>query len=125
MCVEVPKDDGGGRFIKVILEEVLEAMAMVWDFVIDVDEAEGDGGVVQDVEDHRIEVGDGVVGEEFDPGCYGLLRIGHDLAGVFGAVSGEVYVPHVVEWGTFLLGAFGVGVGSHGGNCIEPRFLDQ
>ena len=73
----------------------MEAVASIQDFVVDVDEAEGDG-VVCDVEDHGVEVGDGVVGVKFDTGCYGLLGVYRDLAGVIWAMSGEVYVPHVV-----------------------------
>jgi hypothetical protein len=101
------------------LEEVAEAMAAVWDFVVDVDQAEGDC-VVCDIEDHSVEVGDGVVGVEFDPRCNGLLGVYCNFAGVVGFVLGEVNVPHVVQGWAFLCGSLGVGVGSHGGNCVEP-----
>jgi hypothetical protein len=70
-----------------MLEEVAEAVATLWDFMVDVDEAEGDG-VVRDVEDHGFEVGDGVVGTEFNPGGNGLLGIDGDFAGVIRVVSG-------------------------------------
>ena len=68
MCVEVAEDDGGGGFVQVVLEEVAEAMATVWDFVVNVDETKGDS-VVRDVKYHGVEVGDGVVGVEFDLWC--------------------------------------------------------
>ena len=69
-----------------MLEEVAEAMATIWDFVVDIDEAEGDG-VICDVKNHCVEVCDGVVGIKFDLGGNGLLSVDSNFASVIRVVS--------------------------------------
>ncbi len=108
-------------------KQVVEAMPPLGNSVIDVDDVEGGSLGIGDVEDHGGEVGKAVVGVEFD--LVGLkehlVSVYGDLAHVGQGVFWKVGIPPVIVWEALLGGAFRVVVGMDGGDCIEPRFLDQ
>jgi hypothetical protein len=70
-----------------MLKKIVEAMPTIWDFVVDVDKAEGDG-VVHDIKGHGAEVRNRVVSMKLNLRGDGLLGVDRDFAGVIWVVLG-------------------------------------
>ncbi len=92
-----------------------------------VDESEGDGVTLDDVDDHGVEGGERVVNKVADQVVVdeGLASVGDRFADVAGGVSWEEELPAWVDWWAELVVAIGVGVGSRRGDGAEPGLLNQ
>jgi hypothetical protein len=95
------------------------------DHVVYVKDVQGNGPLVNDVDDNRVVVGEGVLVLDrvvlaFDKG---LLGVYGNFRSFIWFEAWEVGRPPVIEWEALLGYTFWVSVGVHCGDSVVPQFL--